>query len=103
MTELIQLILKEKILKISENFQVKELIDLLKHSSEEEFAIFLNNFEKEVKKLPTERISDTQELLEFICTSVEIAKNDKAKKITDLKISPSGSSKVIKFNLFVLI
>lgn len=100
MTELIQLILKEKILKISENFQVKELIDLLKNSSEEEFKTFLNSFEEEVKKLPTERIGDTQELLEFICTSVEITKNNKANKITDLK---TGSSKVIKFNIFVLI
>lgn len=102
MTALIQLILKEKILKISDNFQVKELIELLKHSSEEEFKTFLNDFEVEVKKLPTYRIGDTQELLEYICINIRKDKNDQVKKATDLKISPgedgSGSSKVIKLN-----
>lgn len=93
MKKLIELILNDQIPK-EENPKIRELIDLLSHSYEKDFTVFLNEFEEIGKRLSLENLDRTQELLEFICIEV-----DKEKK----KEIPSKTNVIINNIIIILI
>ena len=77
MKKLIDLIITEEeqeplTLNLSENIKIKELIELLQHSTEEELKDFLNEFEKAIKRVSIDRLNRTREIFEFICTELKI-------------------------------
>ena len=93
MKKLIELILNDRIPK-EENPKIRELIDLLSHSSEKDFIVFLNEFEEIGKRLSLENLDRTQELLEFICIEV-----DKEKK----KRNPSKTNVINNLRIIFLL
>ena len=77
MRNLIDLIITEEeqeplTLNLSENIKIKELIELLQHSTEEELKDFLNEFEKAIKRVSIDRLNRTREIFEFNCTELKI-------------------------------
>lgn len=74
MKKLIELLLKKTNEK-DQNLLKKELIDLLSHSTEEEFKLFLEEYEKVVKTVSVDEMDNSQELLEQICTEVKAQDN----------------------------
>jgi hypothetical protein len=86
MRRLIETVLKcssEK-LPIENNSQVHELIDLLSHSSDEEFKSFLNDFEVEMINFPANKLETAQNMIEFICLKVSELKSSRAMKVINL-------------------
>jgi len=93
MKKLIELILNDQIRK-EENPKIRELIDLLSHSSEKDFIVFLNEFEEIGKRLSLENLDRTQELLEFICIEVD---KEKKKGRNPLKTNVINNFRIIFF------
>lgn len=97
MKKLIELILNDQVSK-EKNPKIRELIELLSHSNEKDFTVFLNEFEEIGKKLSLEKMDRTQELLEFICIEV-----DKLKKGKTLKTNVIKNAKLFVFLILILL
>lgn len=98
MKKLIELILNDQVSK-EKNPKIRELIELLSHSNEKDFTVFLNEFEEIGKKLSVEKMDRTQELLEFICIEVDKLK----KKGKTLKTNVIKNAKLFVFLILILL
>jgi signal recognition particle receptor subunit beta len=98
MKKLIEIILNDQVAK-EENPKIIELINLLSHSNERDFAVFLNEFEEIGKRLPVEKMGKTQELLEFIC--IEVDKSKKKVKLSKINVIKSSILLIFLFHFSV--
>lgn len=71
MRKLIEFLLANDSIQNDQSLQMKELIELLSHSTEEEFKLFLEEYEEVAKNMPVEKMDKSQELLEHICMQVK--------------------------------